>query len=80
MSQVLQASDWPFLISTGQAKDYATRRFEEHLTRFDRLATLAEKQAMSEGRVVAAELFEQDKVFPDIDYRWFGPHELVADD
>ena len=70
---LLQASDWPFLVTTGQAREYATQRFNEHLTRFSQLAALAESRAMSEGAVLAAKLYEQDKVFPDIDYRWFGP-------
>jgi 1,4-alpha-glucan branching enzyme len=76
---LLQASDWPFLISTGQAKDYATRRFNGNLARFGQLATLAEAGAIGEGGALAAELYEQDNVFPDIDYRWFGEHKLMAD-
>lgn len=35
---LLQGSDWPFLVTTGQAKDYAIERFREHQTRFDVLA------------------------------------------
>ncbi len=35
---LLQSSDWPFLMTTGQATDYATERFREHQTRFDVLA------------------------------------------
>ena len=38
----LQSSDWPFLMSTGQAKEYATERFLTHLDRFSHLAGLAE--------------------------------------
>jgi len=76
---LLQASDWPFLITTGQAREYATRRFNGHLARFVQLATLADAGAMGEGAALAAELFEQDKVFADMDYRWFGEHKLVAD-
>jgi 1,4-alpha-glucan branching enzyme len=68
---LLQASDWRFLISTGRAKEYATRRFSGHLARFGQLATLAEAGAIGEGGELAAELYEQDNVFPDIDYRWF---------
>ncbi|HLY64432.1 MAG TPA: 1,4-alpha-glucan branching protein domain-containing protein, partial [Chloroflexota bacterium] len=34
---LLQGSDWPFLISTGQAPDYASQRFRTHAARFDRL-------------------------------------------
>ncbi|MFQ5886850.1 MAG: glycoside hydrolase family 57 protein, partial [Anaerolineae bacterium] len=38
---LLESSDWPFLISTGQAKEYATSRFQRHLARFNHLAHLA---------------------------------------
>jgi 1,4-alpha-glucan branching enzyme len=34
---LLQSSDWPFLVTTQQAKEYASKRFLEHLTRFDML-------------------------------------------
>lgn len=37
---LLQSSDWPFLITTGQAKDYASGRFREHQMRFDVLASM----------------------------------------
>ncbi|WP_291031925.1 1,4-alpha-glucan branching protein domain-containing protein, partial [Hydrogenophaga sp.] len=32
-----QASDWPFLMYTGTARDYAARRFRDLMERFDRL-------------------------------------------
>jgi 1,4-alpha-glucan branching enzyme len=76
---LLQASDWPSLISTGQTKEYAPQRFNGHLARFGQLVTLAGTRAMVAGRTPAAELYEWDKVFPDIDYRWFGKHKLIAD-
>jgi 1,4-alpha-glucan branching enzyme len=67
---LLQSSDWPFLITTGQAAEYATERFEQHRERFDRLATLAEDGPPDEeARRLAAELYERDKLFPDLDYR-----------
>jgi len=40
---LLQASDWPFLVSTGQAPDYAARRFQEHLARVHRLAAVGHR-------------------------------------
>jgi 1,4-alpha-glucan branching enzyme len=67
---LLQSSDWPFLVTTGQAREYAVRRFSQHVERFNKLAT-----SLESGRpdVNAAEdYWEMDKVFPDIDYRWFG--------
>jgi 1,4-alpha-glucan branching enzyme len=68
---LLQASDWPFLVTTGQAHDYAVQRFLLHVERFRELAGLLRSGLGSRDR--AAELFELDKVFPDIDYRDFAP-------
>jgi 1,4-alpha-glucan branching enzyme len=67
---LLQSSDWPFLITTGQAAEYAVQRFQEHVERFERLAGIAESgTADHAARQFANELFERDKIFPDIDYR-----------
>jgi len=71
---LLQSSDWPFLITTGQAGEYATQRFGEHVERFDRLASIAESGYADEGASrLAGELWERDKLFPDIDYRDWSP-------
>lgn len=67
---LLQSSDWPFLVTTGQAREYAIRRFSQHIERFDRLAESLERGAPERG--LAEEYWELDKVFPDIDYRWFA--------
>lgn len=67
---LFQSSDWPFLVTTGQAREYAIRRFSQHLERFDRLAESLE--AGRPRRDLAEEYWELDKVFPDIDYRWFA--------
>jgi 1,4-alpha-glucan branching enzyme len=67
---LLEGSDWPFLVTTGQAKTYATDRFNEHVERFDALA-----DALMAGGVDAATLAEYegiDNLFPDIDYHVFG--------
>ena len=70
---LMQSSDWPFLVTTGQAREYAILRFNEHLERFDRLADIAE--AGQADPALVAELYERDKLFPNIDYRWFGDRE-----
>lgn len=67
---LLQCSDWPFLVTTGQAREYAVQRFNQHLERFNRLA--ASLNAKAPDTALAAELWELDKVFPDIDYRDFA--------
>lgn len=75
---LVESSDWPFLITTGQAKEYATERFQQHLARFHELADLAEAGAGPEARARAKELYELDKVFPDLDYRWFKERQGIA--
>jgi 1,4-alpha-glucan branching enzyme len=77
---LLQASDWPFLITTGQARDYAVERFENHVERFDRLADLADRpERLGEARRLADDYWELDKVFPDIDFALFAPREPRVD-
>ena len=73
---LMQSSDWPFLVTTGQAREYAIVRFSEHLERFGRLAELAE--AGRADPALVAELYERDKLFPNIDYRWFGDRERIS--
>jgi len=69
---LLQSSDWPFLVTTGQAGQYAIQRFRSHLDRFTSLADLAASGQLAVGRALADELWEIDKVFPTVDYRWFS--------
>lgn len=66
---LMQSSDWQFLVTTGQARQYAIQRFTSHTERFQRLA-----KSLDHGQPdndFALEMWEVDKVFPDIDYRWF---------
>lgn len=71
---LLQASDWPFLITTGVAGEYAIHRFREHAERFDRLATIAETSLGDEAsRQLALDLWERDTIFPDVEYRDWAP-------
>lgn len=66
---LLQSSDWAFLITTGQAREYAIRRFQQHVERFNVLADSLEKK--SPNTTLAAEFYKLDNVFPDMDYRAF---------
>lgn len=66
---LLQSSDWPFLITTGQAKEYAIQRFQQHVERFNALLDSLDKGSPDES--LAKELWEKDKIFPEIDFRWF---------
>ncbi len=76
---LLESSDWPFLITTGQAKDYAVLRFEQHTERFN---TLAEGLEAGQGSGVPAETLEAahrfndlDNPFPQIDPKVFANRE-----
>lgn len=66
---LLESSDWPFLVTTGQARQYAVQRFIQHNQRFDALARSVENGIPDED--AAALWWELDHVFPDIDYRWW---------
>jgi len=66
---LLQSSDWPFLVTTFQAKDYAVERFELHVANFNQLADMLEGGTLQEAPLLALE--EVDNAFPNIDYHWF---------
>jgi 1,4-alpha-glucan branching enzyme len=73
---LLQSSDWPFLITTGQARLYAENRFLEHVNRFQKLADIAETGRADKAAVALCnEIWELDKVFPEIDYHAFAERE-----
>ncbi|MCI0514862.1 DUF1957 domain-containing protein [candidate division KSB1 bacterium] len=78
-----QSSDWPFLITTKAAPDYAATRFQEHLNAFNRLASLAEKHHQGESvPALEWEFFEtcqqRDPLFPELNLAWFRTLEHPA--
>jgi 1,4-alpha-glucan branching enzyme len=73
---LLQSSDWPFLVSTGQAGEYAITRFQQHVHRFEQLAdALSTGPIETHARELAANLYERDRLFADVDYRLFRSRE-----
>lgn len=73
---LLEASDWPFVTSTGGAPDYAAARVKAHALHFDQLALLA--RAAGAGETIdpapwrmLAEVEQRDNPFPDIDPAWW---------
>ncbi len=62
-----QHSDWTFIMKTGTAKEYAEKRFEEHINRFNRLYQSIISDTISEKWLT--ELEDKDRIFQDIDYR-----------
>jgi 1,4-alpha-glucan branching enzyme len=71
---LLAASDWPFLMTTGQARDYAVARFQEHVARFrDCLAAgTSSARFNDDARRRLALYVEADNAFAALDYRIFG--------
>ncbi len=70
---LLQSSDWPFLITTWQAKDYATDRFREHVERFEFIADMIDNNSVDEAKL--KEIEDIDNLFESIDYRVYLPIE-----
>jgi 1,4-alpha-glucan branching enzyme len=61
---LLQSSDWPFLVTTGQAKDYAVERFNDHVARFRSLIEMIRFNKLDESKI--AEYEDLDNPFPTI--------------
>ncbi|MCA9493004.1 MAG: DUF1957 domain-containing protein, partial [Myxococcales bacterium] len=76
---LLQASDWPFVISTRGAVDYGFRRIFDHAGLFDDLCNGVE-DLLRDGEVaedpVVTQAWERartlDPVFPDLDLDWWS--------
>lgn len=77
---LLQASDWPFVISRGQAVDYGIKRYMQHVGRFETLIDLAERASQDShylNRLSEVEQFEvrdaelHDIIFEKVDLRWW---------
>jgi 1,4-alpha-glucan branching enzyme len=73
---LLQSSDWPYLVTTGQASAYAERRFTQHAERFDALAAMLESGAIAMPYV--EDLWQRDRLFADIDVQDFCARQGVA--
>jgi 1,4-alpha-glucan branching enzyme len=66
-----QASDWPFILRTGTSPGYARKRVTEHLLRFSKLYEQLVNVGLDEEWL--AQIESQDNIFPDLDFRYFGP-------
>src|SRR5439155_5732332 len=64
-----QASDWAFLMKTGTAREYATKRTIEHLARFDRLYDQFVTNGVDEEFVRDCEW--RDNLFPNVNWRYY---------
>jgi 1,4-alpha-glucan branching enzyme len=78
---LLSASDWPFLITTGGAKDYAAIRIRNHFDNFTGIEglirrTVEQNIAMGVGDWKnLAECEERDRLFENIRLPWFAELE-----
>jgi 1,4-alpha-glucan branching enzyme len=65
-----QASDWPFILNSGTGTDYARKRVENHLLRFN---TLYEQLLGSQINETQLEEVEKvDNIFPDVNYGYWS--------
>jgi 1,4-alpha-glucan branching enzyme len=71
-----QSSDWPFLVTTGQAADYAVERFRSHALRFRRCVDLAQ-HGTADDEVELRSLERADNPFPDASPADFAVSEGV---
>lgn len=78
---LLQASDWPFVITRGQAVDYGIKRFMQHVSRFENMIDLAEKASQDTAylnRLDEMEQFEirdaelHDIIFNHVELTWWN--------
>lgn len=71
---LLESSDWPFLVTTGQAKDYAVERFNDHQARFDKLYKMIKSGAVDEKALQQIE--DIDTCFSEVDLKVFSRKSL----
>jgi 1,4-alpha-glucan branching enzyme len=74
---LMQGSDWPFLLFTTQAKEYANQRFHHHHQRFQRLIWAAKKPEDG-SRLSDADLFQMEDVdnpWPEINTDYFKKNQ-----
>ena len=65
-----QSSDWAFLIRSGTAREYATRRVRDHLDRFSRLH--AQLHAGIIDSALLENFEERDNIFPRLNWRIYA--------
>lgn len=65
-----QSSDWAFIMKSDTAKEYALRRTQDHLARFNYLEQCIHDGAVDERRLQALEVMDQ--IFPGLDPAVYG--------
>jgi 1,4-alpha-glucan branching enzyme len=65
-----QSSDWTFLMKTGTAREYATKRTLDHLGRFNRLHEQLVANGVDEEFLRDCEW--RDNIFPNVNWRYYS--------
>jgi 1,4-alpha-glucan branching enzyme len=65
-----QSSDWAFLMKTGTAREYATKRTIDHLARFNSLHDQFVSNNLDEEFLRDCEW--RDNIFPDVNWRYYA--------
>jgi 1,4-alpha-glucan branching enzyme len=78
---LLQASDWPFVISRRQAPDYGIKRFIQHVDRFDMFTEIAERLAEDPHYLAGLDRVQKlrmqeadmrDVILQDVNLNWWN--------
>lgn len=64
-----QSSDWAFLMKTGTAREYASRRIHDHLARFEKLH--AQIQSAQVDDAFLSECESRDNIFTNLNWRYY---------
>src|SRR5207245_7296358 len=65
-----QSSDWPFLMRTGTAREYATKRTLDHLARFNTLHDQFLANDVDHNFLHDCEC--RDNLFPNLNWRYYA--------
>ena len=65
-----QSSDWAFLMKTGTAMEYATKRTHDHINRFTRLYDQISADTIDENFLPNCE--SRDNIFPTLNWRYYA--------
>ncbi len=66
---LMQASDWPFLIRSGTAAEFAEKNISDQLARFNYIFDSFRKNRIDERYLTALEIM--DDIFPELDFKVF---------
>src|SRR5579864_720953 len=65
-----QSSDWPFLMRTGTAREYASKRTHDHLARFNAIYDQLAEDKIDENFLADCEW--RDNLFPKVNWRHYA--------